>query len=107
MNVCIKNTASFTIGTPPMRLLTGLLLLAALTAGCEKSVDPQTGERTLRFTLPGTSAKETAWQERWQRCTQFRSESFCERSVPGGRPPGTGNSQSVEENTPGQRQDDP
>jgi hypothetical protein len=29
-----------------------------------------------------------AQQERWRRCVAFRSESFCERNVPGGRPPG-------------------
>jgi hypothetical protein len=90
-----------------MRLLRGLLLLAVMTAGCEKSIDPQTGERTMRFTIPGTSAKETAWQERWQRCIQFRSESFCERSVPGGRPPGTGGTEPMQEQTPAQRENDP
>ncbi len=88
-----------------MRLLTALLLLAAIVAACEKTVDPATGERTTRFTLPGTSAKEAAWQERWQRCLQFRSESFCERSVSGGRPVGAG--APVQEQTPAARENDP
>jgi hypothetical protein len=90
-----------------MRLLTGLLLLAAIVAACEKTVDPATGERTTRFTLPGTSAKEAAWQQRWQRCIQFRSESFCARSVPGGRPPGPGGGEPMQEQTPAERESDP
>jgi hypothetical protein len=90
-----------------MRALLTPLLLAALTAGCEKTIDPSTGTGTMRFTVPGTSAKDEAWQRRWQRCIQFRSESFCERSVPGGRPSGTGIAQPAQEQTPAERESDP
>ena len=37
-----------------------LLLLAAITTGCEKAIDPQTGDTAMRLTVPGTSANETA-----------------------------------------------
>lgn len=64
-----------------------VLLLVTLT-GCETSIDRSTLETQTRLTLPFTQANADAQQERWQRCTAFRSQSFCERNVPGGRPPG-------------------
>ncbi len=64
-----------------------VLLLVTLT-GCETVIDPSTRETQTRLTLPFTQANADAQRERWQRCTAFRSQSFCERNVPGGRPPG-------------------
>lgn len=65
-----------------------LLMLALLTA-CEMALDPSTGQSQTRLTIPGTAANDAAARERWAECVQFRSESFCERNLPGGRPPGT------------------
>lgn len=84
-----------------------LLLLAAITTGCEKAIDPQTGDTAMRLTVPGTSANETARQQRWRRCIQFRSESFCDRSVPGGRPAGAAGPPPTQEQTPAERDNDP
>lgn len=63
-----------------------LLLVAGLITSCQHKVDAETGQSTSLFTLPGTEANQTAAMQRWQRCIQFRSESFCERNLPGGRP---------------------
>ncbi len=66
-----------------------VLCLAAvigLVTACEFTVDRQTGERTRQFTLPGTAANEASFNERWRRCTQFASQSYCEQQF-GGRAP--------------------
>lgn len=83
-----------------------LLMLVGLIAACEKAIDPRTGERELRVTLPGTAANETAAQRRWRQCVQFRSESFCARNLAGGRPPGSV-SQTVADQPPLERDGDP
>ncbi len=69
--------------------IAGLLTLTALSA-CETYVDPNTGQTQVRWTLPGTQANADASRERWWQCVQFRSESWCERNLPNGRPPGIG-----------------
>lgn len=74
---------------PPVALLL-LGLLSLLLASCETALDPRTGQSQTRLTLPLTEANAAAQQERWQRCVAFRSESFCERNVPGGRPHAAG-----------------
>ena len=71
-----------------MRYALTLLLVVPLLAACDTVVDPATGAAQTRWTLPGTQANAQAAQERWDRCLQFRSQSFCERNLPGGRPPG-------------------
>ena len=63
-----------------------LLLLAGITTSCQTAIDPETGQTVTLFTLPGTQANETAAVQRWQQCIEFRSESFCEQNLPGGRP---------------------
>lgn len=63
-----------------------LSLLAGLTASCQSFTDPETGQTTMRWTLPGTEANQAAAVQRWNQCIEFRSESFCERNLPGGRP---------------------
>lgn len=71
----------------------GLLILAALTAGlsaCQTSIDPATGQSQVLWTLPGTQGNDQASREAWWRCIQFRSESWCERNLANGRPPGIG-----------------
>ncbi|MFO1112381.1 MAG: hypothetical protein U1E35_00365 [Rhodospirillales bacterium] len=40
----------------------------------------------MRWTLPGTEANQAAAVQRWNQCIEFRSQSFCERNLPGGRP---------------------
>lgn len=65
-----------------------LMALVLLTA-CETVVDPATGVSETRWTLPGTAGNAAAAQDRWNQCVQFRSESFCERNLAGGRPVGT------------------
>lgn len=70
-----------------MRNLAFLLLLAALLSACETVVDPATGQSQTRWTLPLTAANAERAQAQWQQCIQFRSESYCARNLPGGRPP--------------------
>ena len=62
-----------------------LFLVLGLITACDTTVEPRTGERTTRWTLPGTEANEASFQERWRRCTQFRSPSVCEQRM-GRRP---------------------
>ena len=65
------------------------LCLAAslgLMTACETTIEPGTGERTTRLTLPGTAANEASFNERWRRCTQYASDSVCEQQF-GGRAP--------------------
>jgi hypothetical protein len=65
-----------------------LLALPALLPACETSIDPSTGQSQTRLTLPLTQANADASERRWWECVQFRSESWCERNLPNGRPPG-------------------
>jgi hypothetical protein len=77
-------------GVQMIRTVGLVLCLAAvigLATACEFTVDRQTGERTTRFTLPGTEANEASFNERWRRCVQFASESQCAQQF-GGRTPG-------------------
>jgi hypothetical protein len=74
-------------GSTQMRFRFAAVLLAAVVAACQTEFDPRTGETRTRLTLPFTEANAAAQQERWRRCVAFRSNSFCERNVPGGRPP--------------------
>ncbi len=57
-----------------------------LMTACELAFAPGTGEATTRLTLPGTAANEASFNERWRRCTQFASQSYCEQQF-GGRTP--------------------
>jgi hypothetical protein len=57
-----------------------------LMTACEMTFAPGTGETTTRLTLPGTAANEASFNERWRRCTQFASQSYCEQQF-GGRTP--------------------
>ena len=59
---------------------------AGLLTACEMTYDPETGEQTTQWTLPGTAANEASFNERWRRCTQFASDSYCEQQF-GGRTP--------------------
>jgi hypothetical protein len=61
------------------------MMLIGLTA-CEKTIEPATGERTTRVTIPGTSAHGVRMEERWRRCLVSNPESLCARRLPGGRP---------------------
>jgi hypothetical protein len=63
-----------------------LLALIGLVAACEKTMDPATGERTIRVTMPGTAAHGGRMEERWRRCLLFNPESLCARRLPGERP---------------------
>lgn len=63
-----------------------LLALISLAAACEKTMDPSTGERTTRMTIPGTAAHGERMEERWRRCLLFNPESLCARRLPGERP---------------------
>ncbi len=64
-----------------------LLLSFAGLAGCEMTIDPATGQRQTVWTLPGTQANADAAERRWQQCVQFASQNYCDRTLPGGRPP--------------------
>ena len=59
--------------------------LGLLTA-CEMTIDSETGQRTTQWTLPGTAANEASFSERWRRCTQYASDSYCQQQF-GGRTP--------------------
>jgi hypothetical protein len=62
--------------------------LIGLVSACEKTVEPATGDRTRRVTVPLTPAHGERLDERWENCLQFRSVSACERRHPGARPLG-------------------
>lgn len=64
----------------------GSLALAVSLAACDATVDPRTGESNLRLTLPGTAANEASFQQQWDRCVAFGSESQCAKRF-GGRTP--------------------
>lgn len=72
-----------------MRYGIGAILALLLLTGCETAIDPATGQARTRLTLPLTEANAERAQRQWQECIQFRSESYCERTLPGGRPPNT------------------
>jgi hypothetical protein len=72
-----------------MRRTIPMILLAVLVAGCETRVDPATGQAQTAWTLPFTAASAARAQQQWADCIQFRSESYCERNLPQGRPPNT------------------
>lgn len=63
-----------------------LLSLPILLAACEVSGSPRTGEGNVRLGIPGTAANEAIFQERWNSCIQFASQSVCARRF-GGRTP--------------------
>jgi hypothetical protein len=71
-------------------LVAAVAAMAAVVvlAACETAIDPRTGQTETRLTLPFTEANALRQREQWDRCVQFRSTSTCERTVPGGRPPG-------------------
>jgi hypothetical protein len=82
------------------------LLIAGLTA-CEKSIDPATGQAQTRWAVPLTAANAETAAAQWRRCTQFRSESYCARNLPGGRPIGTSPAQPTGNDDLLQRGNDP
>ena len=84
-----------------MRLAVCVSALLGLVTACETTITPKTGETSTRVTLPGTDANEASFQERWRRCTQFSSESVCERRFGGRRPrPSTATAPSAGEQQP-------
>lgn len=60
--------------------------LAILIAACDTTIDPRTGESNVRFTLPGTAANEASFQEQWDRCVAFGSQSQCAKRFNGRTP---------------------
>jgi hypothetical protein len=64
-----------------------LLWLAALAA-CETTIDPATGQTQTTLDLPLTQGNAEGAEQQWQQCVQYASESYCERTLPEGRPPG-------------------
>lgn len=66
-----------------------MLALALLLTACETRIDPATGRAQTAVTLPFTAANAARAQQQWDDCIQFRSESYCERNLPQGRPPNT------------------
>lgn len=72
--------------TNSVRAALCLLVSAGLMSGCEMTIDPQTGARSTQWTLPGTTANEASFNERWRRCTQFASQSYCEQQFNGRTP---------------------
>lgn len=68
-----------------LRLCVPLAAVVVLGA-CEVSGDPRTGAGNVRLGVPGTAANEAIFQERWNNCIQFSSQSLCARRF-GGRTP--------------------
>jgi hypothetical protein len=64
-----------------------LLGVLGLITACEMEYNPQTGQTTTFLTVPGTAANQTVFEQRWRSCTQYASESVCEREFGGRRPP--------------------
>jgi len=64
-----------------MRFVVILSVIIGSLAACETTVNSRTRETTTRPTL----GSQEALQERWRRCTEFRSPSVCEQRL-GGRP---------------------
>lgn len=69
-------------------MIIGALVAVGLAAGCEKTVDPRTGEGDIRLSVPMTSSHGERLNQRWEECIRFRSVSACERRLPGSRPAG-------------------
>ena len=59
---------------------------AGLLTACDVTYDLDTGQTTTQVTFPGSAANEASFNERWRRCTQFASDSYCEQHF-GGRTP--------------------
>lgn len=72
-----------------LRLALSLIVVSGFLTGCQMGVDPATGQTQTMWTLPGTQANAIAARQAWQQCTMFASESYCEQTLPNGRPPGT------------------
>lgn len=66
----------------------GALVAVGLAAGCQKTVDPRTGEGNIRLSVPMTSRHGERLNQQWEECVRFRSVSACERRFPGTRPAG-------------------
>lgn len=66
----------------------GALVAVGLAAGCQKTVDPRTGEGDIRLSVPMTSSHGERLNQQWEECVRFRSVSACERRLPGSRPAG-------------------
>ena len=64
----------------------GALVAVSLAAGCEKTVDPRTGEGNIQLSVPMTQSHGERLDRRWEECVRFRSVSACERRLPGARP---------------------
>lgn len=64
----------------------GALVAVSLVAGCEKTVDPRTGEGNIQLSVPMTQSHGERLDRRWEECVRFRSVSACERRLPGARP---------------------
>ena len=92
-----------------MRQLTStcLLVLLALVGACETGVDPATGRSRTVWTVPLTQANAARAESQWRQCTQFRSESYCARNLPAGRPLGVGGASPLDYGELTERPNDP
>lgn len=64
----------------------GALVAVSLAVGCQKTVDPRTGEGNIQLSVPMTQRHGERLDQRWEECVRFRSVSACERRLPGARP---------------------
>ena len=62
-----------------MRLALASSVALLLLAGCETRIDKETGKQTTNVTIPGTTVHGFRMQDRWNRCMEFHSRSYCER----------------------------
>lgn len=83
------------------------LPLILAVAACESSTNPSTGMTDTRLTIPFTSANAERAEAQWRQCVQFRSESFCARNLPGGRPASIAGPPPAETGELLQRENDP
>ena len=70
-----------------MRLALASCVALLSVAGCETRIDKDTGRQTTNITIPGTTAHGFRMQDRWNRCMEFYSESYCRRRHRAARPP--------------------
>jgi hypothetical protein len=56
-------------------------LIIGLPTGCESTIDPQTGETTTRFNVPGTEANRENLERQWRECTRYKSRTVCRRRL--------------------------
>ena len=84
-----------------------LLFVAGALTACEQAIDPVTGQSQNRWTLPFTAANAERGETQWRQCVKFRSESYCRRNLPGGRPLGISESQPIDNGELVERPDDP